>query len=58
MLVKKKYWENCISVCTDGTASIPDYNLGVVAQIKEAHKEMLFTYCAIHLEHLAAKKLI
>ena len=56
--MKKKYWENCISVCTDGTASIPDYNLGVVAQIKEAHKEMLFTYCAIHLEHLAAKKLI
>ena len=34
------------------------YRSGVVAKIKEvAHKEMLFTHCIIHREHLASKKL-
>jgi len=40
-------------------ASMTRYRLGVVAKIKEvAHKEILFAHCTIHLEHLAAKKLI
>ena len=40
-------------------ARMADYRLGVVARAKEvAHKEMLFAHCIIHLEHLAAKKLI
>ena len=34
------------------------YCSGVVAKMKEvAHKEMLFTHCIIHQEHLALKKL-
>ena len=51
-------WANCVGVCTDGAASITGYRSGVVAKIKEvAHKEMLFTHCIIHREHLASKKL-
>ena len=51
-------WENCVRVCTDGAASITGYRYGVVAKIKEvAHKEMLFTHCIIHQEHLTSKKL-
>ena len=52
-------WANCVGVCTDGAASCETgYRSGVVAKIKEvAHKEMLFTYCIIHREHLASKKL-
>ena len=34
------------------------YRSGVVAKIKElAHKEMLFTHCIIHREHLALRKI-
>ena len=34
------------------------YHSGVTAKIKEvAHKEMLFTHCIIHREHLTSKKL-
>ena len=51
-------WANCVGVCTDGAASMTGYRSGVVAKIKEvAHKEMLFTHCIIHREHLASKKL-
>ena len=51
-------WENCVGVCTDGAASMTGYRSDVVAKIKEvAHKEMLFTHCIIHREHLASKKL-
>ena len=51
-------WANCVRVCTDGAASITGYRSGVVAKIKEvAHKEMLFTHCIIHREHLTSKKL-
>ena len=51
-------WENCVGVCTDGAASMTGYRSGVLAKIKEvAHKEMLFTHCIIHREHLASKKL-
>ena len=38
---------------------LTDYHHGVVAKIEEvAHEKMLFAHCIIHLEHLAAKKLI
>ena len=51
-------WANCVRVYTDGAASITGYRSGVVAKIKEvAHKEMLFTHCIIHREHLTSKKL-
>ena len=51
-------WANCVGVCTDGAASMTGYRSGVVSKIKEvAHKEMLFTHCIIHREHLASKKL-
>ena len=51
-------WANCVGVCTDGAASMTGYRFGVVAKIKEvAHKEILFTHCIIHREHLASKKL-
>jgi len=54
--VKKKQTGKTVS---HAAASMTDYHLGVVAKIKEvAHKEMLFTHCIIHLEHLGAKKLI
>ena len=51
-------WANCEGVCTDRAASMTGYRFGVVAEIKEVeHKEMLFTHCIIHREHLALKKL-
>ena len=51
-------WANCVGVCSDGAASMTGYRSGVVPKIKEvAHKEMLFTHCIIHREHLASKKL-
>jgi len=31
-----------------------DYRFGVVAKMKVAHKEILFTHGIIHREHLAA----
>ena len=49
---------NRVGVCTDGAASMTSYRFGVAAKIKEiAHKEILFTHCIIHREHLASKKL-
>jgi len=55
--VRKRDWENCVGVCTDGAASMTDYRLGIVAKIKGVtYREMLFTHCIIHLEHLATKK--
>ena len=51
-------WANCVGVCTDVAASMTGYRSGVVAKIKEvAHKELLFTHCIIHREHLSLKKL-
>ena len=51
-------WANCVGVCTDGAASMTGYRSGVVAKIKEVvHKEMLFSHCIMHREHLASKKL-
>jgi len=42
-------------VCTDGTASMTDYRLGVVTKhFKVALKEILFTHGIIHREHVAA----
>jgi len=36
-------WGNCVGICTDETASMTGYCLGVVEKIKDtAHKEMLF----------------
>jgi len=40
-------------VCIDGALSMIDYRLDVVAKIKVAHKEILFTRSIIHREHLA-----
>jgi len=57
--VRKRDWENCVGVCTDGAASSKHDCLDVVAKInKVAHEEMLFAHCIIQLEHLAPKNLI
>jgi len=41
------------------SAHMTDDRLGEVAKVKVVpHEEMLFAQCTIHLEHLAAKKLI
>jgi len=45
--------ENCGAVCRDGAASMTDCRL-VVAKIKVARKEILFTHGIIHRGHLAA----
>ena len=43
---------------TDGAAAMTGLHSGAVAKIKEvAHKDLLFTHCIIHREHLASKKL-
>ena len=45
-------------MCTDGAATTIGYHSNVIAKTKEvAHKEMLFTHCIIHREHLASKTL-
>jgi len=59
-LVRKRDRENCVGVCTVGAASssMTSYRLGVVTKIKVTHEAILFAHSTIHLQHLAAKKLI
>lgn len=51
-------WNNCVSVCTDGAASMTGKYSGVVSHIKNAaKKDILHIHCIIHRQHLVAKKM-
>ena len=48
---------NCISVCTDGDATMTGCNSGVITCIKQVSPEIVGMHCMIHRETLASKKL-
>lgn len=51
-------WENCVSVCTDGAASMTGKYSGVVSRIKNvANLHFVHIHCIIHRQHLVAKKM-
>ncbi len=50
-------WDNCVSVCTDGTGSILGKNQGLAALVCEVAPHVRFTHSMIHREDLAAKTL-
>uniref|UniRef100_A0A3B4Y6R1 HAT C-terminal dimerisation domain-containing protein n=1 Tax=Seriola lalandi dorsalis TaxID=1841481 RepID=A0A3B4Y6R1_SERLL len=50
-------WQNCVGVCSDGTASMTGRHHGVIRQILEHAPEAKWTHCFLHRESLAAKKM-
>ena len=50
--------KNFFAAFTDGAAAITGHHFDAVAIIKEvAHKNLIFTHCIVHHEHLALNKL-
>ena len=54
---RRSRWYILLNQRTDEAVSMTGYRSGVVVKIKVVYKEMLFTHCIIHREHLTSKKL-
>lgn len=51
------YWDNCISICTDGSGAMLGKNKGLKAKVLSVAPHVKFTHCIIHREALASKTL-
>ena len=50
-------WDNSAGICTDGTAACTGFRSGAVKRIQAKAPNDKWTYCFLHKEALAAKKL-
>ncbi|GFY40969.1 SCAN domain-containing protein 3 [Trichonephila inaurata madagascariensis] len=50
-------WFFCVGICTDGAAAMTGRLSGLTARIKEVAPESESTYCLIHREVLASRKM-
>ncbi len=50
-------WNKCISVCTDGGASMTGKNKGLISRIKAEHPFIKSFHCIIHRQALATKRM-
>jgi hypothetical protein len=52
-------WNNCVGVCTDGTAVMTVKKKGLLAQVKNLNNatDVIYMHSIIHREALAAKKI-
>ncbi|CAI5785980.1 domain-containing 3-like [Podarcis lilfordi] len=54
---EKLKWSFCVSICTDGAATMTGRLSGLTARIKEVAPESESTHCLIHREMLASRKM-
>lgn len=50
-------WEDCVSVCTDGAASMTGRVKGFVGKVREVNPNLRTDHCLIHREAIVAKSL-
>jgi hypothetical protein len=50
-------WNYCVSICTDGAASMTGRKNGLIARIKNINPNIRANHCIIHREALASKKI-
>ncbi len=50
-------WNYCVSVCTDGAASMTGRKNGLIARIKNINPNIRANHCIIHRQALASKKI-
>ena len=50
-------WKNCISICTDGAATMVGRYKGFVSRIREKQRDIIVTHCFLHRETLVVKTL-
>jgi predicted GTPase len=49
--------EDCVSICTDGAASMTEKVKGFKARVREVNPEIRFDHCSLHREAIFAKML-
>ena len=50
-------WKNCVSVCTDGAASMMGKSKEFISKVKQINSDIQITHCFLHRGALMAKTL-
>ncbi|XP_072395401.1 zinc finger MYM-type protein 6-like [Diabrotica undecimpunctata] len=58
LTLKNLSWKDCVGLCSDGAAAMTGHKTGLPSFVREeGNRDIVLTYCIIHREMLAAKRL-